>query len=198
MEYLDKIKQKKSAQKEEFLKVKQASSTNVLYQEVRNLLKSLEKTGAKSLDKDFIKAVDKLSNIASKLESVKVTSDKDIKELLGTLSQVLSQMELRPVINVQPPKIVMPEHKMDFTPFMDKMKPAKQPLEYKAQDMDSISDPNIQWIGFIDAKGAWYIIENNTFDDSLRYKFGKKDYTKAWQERTKHAYKLYNEALNEI
>lgn len=197
MEYLDKIKQKKIDLKDEFQKAKQTSSTNALYQEVRNLLKSLETTGAKSLDKDFIKAVERLSDISENLKTVKVTSDSDIKELLASLATVLSQLELRPVINVKSPEINIPETKIDFNPILKKMKPEKV-LEYKAQDMDSLSDPNIQYIGFINSSGGWYIIENNTFDDSLRYKFGKKGYTEAWQTRLKHVYKLYNEALNEV
>src|SRR5690606_28491404 len=143
-------------------------------------------------------AVKSLSNVADKIENIKVTSDSDIKTALRQLATALAQIDVRPVVNVPAPKIELKERDIDFKPLIDKLNtPVKVQAgvtDYKAQDLDELSDPNIQYVGFVGESGKWYIIENDTLQATLRYKFGKQGYVKGWGNRTKHTYKLYNEA----
>lgn len=202
MSYLNKIHEKKIGQAEEKHKKAVLDAFTGLSDDIRKLLGSLEKTGAKKLDSDFIKSVNQLSTVANKLEKIKITSDEDIKHALHALSVALSQIDVRPVVNVPAPKVEVIEREIDFNPLLEKLntpvKVQSSAIDYRAQDLDELTDPNIQYVGFVNQSGGWYIIENDTLQATLRYKFGMKGYQKGWENRTKHTYKLYNEALNEV
>lgn len=201
LNYLEKVGEKRADKQSKQHKQAVLNAFSGLSNDIRTLLESLDKTGAKRLDKDFVEAVKTLTGVAGKLESIKITSDNDIKEALTALAYSLSRIDVRPVVNVPPPKVEITEREIDFKPLIDKLQPVKvQPevTDYRAQDMDSETDPNIQFIGFVDAKGAWYIIQNDMMMNTLRYKFGKKSYASNWKNRAKLAYRLYNEALDEV
>lgn len=202
MKYLDKVNEKKAHSKEQEHKQAVLGAFNGLSKEIRDLLSSLEKTSAKTVDKDFVASVKSLGEVAKKLDSIKVTSDSDIKQALQALASAFSRLDIRPVVNVPAPKVEITEREIDFQPLIDKLatpvKVQSGVTDYRAQDLDELSDPNIQYVGFVNEKGGWYIIENDTLQATLRYKFGKRGYTKGWENRTKHAYKLYNEALGEV
>lgn len=200
MNYIETVKDNRSKRNEAKVKQGAIEAFTGLSAEIRGLLKSLEKTGAKTLDQDFVTAVEKLSKLVEALDSVKVTSDSEIKQALYALGEVLANLDVRPVVNVASPKVELKERDIDLKPLADKLDSLKpvESLDYKAQDMDDgETNQDIQYLGAVNAKGGWYIIENSTLLNTLRFKFGKKDYVKGWEGRAKHSYKLYNEALNE-
>lgn len=203
MNYLDGVNEKKAHSQEQQHKQAVLDAFNGLSKEIRDLLASLEKTSAKTVDKDFVASVKSLGEVARKLENVRVTSDGDIKQALNALAAAFSRLDVRPVVNVPAPKVEITEREIDFKPLLDKLNtPVKvqdKVTDYKAQDLDDEeSNQNIQYLGFVDPTGRWYIIENDLLMNTLRYKFGKRGYSKGWSGRAKHAYKLYNEAVNEI
>lgn len=203
MNYLDEVNEKKAHNQEQQHKQAVLDAFNGLSKEIRDLLSSLEKTSAKTVDKDFVASVKSLGGVARKLENVKVTSDDDIKQALNALAAAFSRLDVRPVVNVPAPKVEITEREIDFKPLLDKLNtPVKvqdKVTDYKAQDLDDEeSNQNIQYLGFVDPTGKWYIIENDLLMNTLRYKFGKRGYSKGWSGRAKHAYTLYNEAVNEI
>lgn len=193
---LETIRQKRQDGDEKNHKKAVVGAFNNLAGEVRSLIDSLEKTGARTLDKDFVDSVKELSSVASKLEDIKITSDEDIKRGLYLLAEAFSQLEVRPVVNVQAPKVEVKERDIDFKPLIDKISSDK-PDEFKAQDLDE-PDLDKQYVGFVNSAGNWYIVENNLTTATLRYKFGKKGYTRGWNNRAKHTYKLYNEAVDAL
>lgn len=203
-DYLSKIKagrEESSRKKEDDEKLEAFTS---LATEIRTLLGSLEKTGAKKLDKSLVDAIAKLDTIAKSMKEVRVTSDSDIKNALIIMARAIQGIEIKPVVNVPQAKVEVKEREIDFTPLIKKINKADNPqktlltlADYKAQDINE-DDPNIQYIGFVNPRGGWYIIENNTLDNSLRYKFGKDKYPKAWRKPAEHKFKLLNEALNEV
>ena len=59
---------------------------------------------------------------------------------------------------------------------------------YRCADIDKTGDP--QYFGFVDADGAWYIMEL-TIDTSIRYCKGDDGYTLAWTNRGTNTYGYY-------
>lgn len=68
--------------------------------------------------------------------------------------------------------------------------------DYRAHDI--INDGDIQYIGFVDIEGSWYIIENKVTENSLRYVFGKSGYAEAFAKAGSYKYKLLSEAVNAL
>lgn len=202
MNYLEKVSEKRADKQSNQHKQAVLNAFTGLSKDIRTLLDSLETTGAKKLDKDFIDAVKGLEKVVGSLQSVKITSDDDIKTALARLDTAFSNLNVRPVVNIPAPKVEVKEREIDFKPLIDKLntpvKVQSETVDYRAQDLDENSDPNIQYVGFVNANGGWYIIENDTLQATLRYKFGKRGYSKGWESRTGHSYKLYNEALSEV
>lgn len=199
--YLDSINQKKIEQSETRYKKDSLKSFDTLSTRIETLLSSLEKTGTKKLDKDFVSAVKGLEKVSKSLQNIRVRSDSEIREALHALAYVLANLDIKPTVNVAAPKVEVKERDIDFKPLLDKLNtPYKAPdtlADYKAQDIIE-TDPNTQYIGFVNPTGRWYIIENNMLDGSLRYKFGKSGYANAWSTPTKHNYRRLNEAFNEV
>jgi hypothetical protein len=62
--------------------------------------------------------------------------------------------------------------------------------EYKLSDMDSTGDPS--YYGYVDADGAWFIMELNTGLGTARYIKGANNYTTNWTGRAGLTYDYYH------
>lgn len=65
--------------------------------------------------------------------------------------------------------------------------------DYRAHDLRE--DGAIQYIGFVNPDGKWYIVENDSENNRLRYVFGSKGYSKAFSKAGSWQYKLLSEAM---
>jgi len=61
--------------------------------------------------------------------------------------------------------------------------------KWQISDVDESVDP--KYYGFLDASGAWYILQN-TSGTSFRYVMGIADYTTSWTNRASLTYDYYN------
>lgn len=204
MHYQETIKTKRGEAAEKQEKQASLDAFEDLATSIKTLLDSLETTGVKKLDKEYIQAVKRLETIYKGISAIIVTSDQDIKKALRTLTIAFNNLDVRPVVNVPQPQVTVQEREIDFKPLISELnktgKSGKTLLtlaDYKAQDISDL-DPSVQYVGFVNPLGGWYIIENNLLENSLRYKFGKKGYRKAWEKPQDHRYRLLNEALNEV
>lgn len=68
---------------------------------------------------------------------------------------------------------------------------------YKAQDINN-SNKNLQYVGFVNPEGKWYIIENDIKGNHLRYIFGNSDYKKAFEQAAQYKYLLLDEAIHAL
>jgi len=68
--------------------------------------------------------------------------------------------------------------------------------DFKAHDLKE--DGDVQYIGFMNQKGAWYIVENNTVKNSLRYVFGINKYKSSFKKAGVWEYKTLSEAINAL
>ena len=200
MSYLDTIQAKKQAKRDEDDKNAYNESLNSVSSDIRTLLASLETSGAKKLDKQVVEAISSLGKIVATINTVKIESDTETRFTLKRIADILSNLNVNPVVNVPKAEVTVQEREINFDPLLERLSTPEtsddDPLiDYKAQDISN-DDPNTQYVGFVNSKGNWYIIENT--DSSLRYKFGNKGYLAAFKNAPKHNYKLYSEAISEI
>jgi len=66
---------------------------------------------------------------------------------------------------------------------------------YKAHDLKD--DGDLQYVGFVNPNGGWYIIENQVRENKMRYIFGSGGYDKAFSNAASWNYKILSEATNE-
>jgi len=66
---------------------------------------------------------------------------------------------------------------------------------YKAHDLKD--DGDLQYVGFVNLDGGWYIIENKVRENKMRYIFGSGGYDKAFSNAASWNYKILSEATNE-
>lgn len=147
----------------------------------------------------------------AELKSTLVTLKNDIKNVVSTkhfdtIKKAIDNIEVNPVVNIAAPKITIPETKIDLSPlqatlehyFSEEETEEKINLDdYRAQDIDN-TNPNIQYIGFLNPSGNWYIIENDVLSNRMRYLFGKDDYEGSFSNASLHIYSLLNEAVNAL
>lgn len=63
--------------------------------------------------------------------------------------------------------------------------------EYHISDM-SLGGA-VEYFGFVEASGRWFIMEHDTATHSFRYKAGATDYATAWANKLMLVYGLYND-----
>lgn len=162
---------------------------------VEKLLKEFSKQKT-----DFAKAVESLNKsigsfpkIPSKIE---LSDPKDYTENFKELNETLGKIDIKPdppIVNVEAP---------DLKPIKEAVEKSKTPLQldlstYHAQDLDEMEE-GIQYVGFTNPDGYWYILKNNIGENTMRYKFGKKDYADAWRYASTFRYYLLEKAINAI
>lgn len=166
--------------------------------ELQPLITQLEKVATK-LDE----LPSRLPKVPEQKTNMTVTNFSELQKDLKAVSDAIKKIPapiVEPKINVPAPVVNIPE--VDFTPVTDAIKEAatqEEKVEYKdfiAQDIDS--QDVMQYVGLIHPDGYWGLIENDLENDSMRFVFGKGDYSKAWEDRVGKSYKLLDEALNEI
>lgn len=202
MEYLDTVQNKRQATQENSKQKAFVDSISLVSSDIRDLLASLETSGAKKLDKRVVDAISSLSSIIEALNSVKIENDSEVKDALANIANILGNLDVRPIVNVPKAQVTVNEKEVNFDPLIKALnKPEVKdddPLVgYKAQDING-DDPHVQYVGFVNAKGNWYIIENSDTTNSLRYVFGKDNYTEAFNNVTKLRYRLFSEAYSEV
>lgn len=140
MSYLDSLNQKKAEQSDQKHKAESLKAFESLSGEIRTLLSSLEKTGSKTLDKDFVSAVKGLEKVASSLSDIKVTSDNDIKDAIRGLAYAFANLDLKPQVNVAPAKVEVNERPIDFKPVIDAIKKLDKKAPEVKIDLEKLSD----------------------------------------------------------
>lgn len=137
-------------------------------------------------------------------------STNDNRDTTNDIINAIKGLKLDPVISVEAAKINVPTPQVtvttpdiDVTPINDTLKAYFTPPEakidldcYRAQDIKESGD--IQYVGFVNPGGAWYIIENHVRENKMRYVFGTKGYAKAFKKAASYEYQLLNEAINAL
>lgn len=158
--------------------------------------------------KTQLESLEKLRSVISQLKDSEHTANDELKSLVRDLIASVKALEMAPQVSVPAPTVNIPEQKapkvtvdVDLDPLEATLRELLTPPEarldlssYRAQDIKE--DGDTQYVGFVNPEGKWYIIENQTKKNQLRYVFGSKDYATHFKKAGSYVYRLLNEAIN--
>jgi len=101
---------------------------------------------------------------------------------------------------VPAPIVKVEGHSVDLSPLQEAISNLKEPLNlnnYRPQDIND-KERDVQYIGFLNPQGDWYIVENDIKNNSLRYVFGSGGYTEAFKKAASYEYTLLSEAVDAL
>lgn len=140
-------------------------------------------------DEAELAALKDLQTAVEKLQTLESDGNSNTNKLLSDVVQAV-----RAIVPAQ-------KQPIDFKPLQDTIKQyfvsdtdTIDLDDYKAQDLTD--GDTIQYVGFLNPDGKWYIIENDLKKNTLRYVFGSGKYSEAFQKAASYDYKLLNEAVN--
>jgi hypothetical protein len=171
---------------------------------VDSFTEAVKSSDTTSLNEDQIKELKALQSGLDKLTAAINASKPDNSAVIAAI-KALKLDVAAPVINVPQAKVnVQPAAvNVDFKPLQDTIKEYFKTPEiedekidldcYRAQDL--IDNGDVQYIGFVNPAGNWYIIENKVRENQMRYCFGSTGYAKAFSKAAQYEYSLLNEAI---
>jgi hypothetical protein len=93
-----------------------------LAEKVHALVSEWESRGVKQLDDTLKSRVSDLDNVLKKIQNIKVESDKDAVQAVSKLTQAISELDVKPVVNLPAPNVTVNERSIDFAPLLDTLK----------------------------------------------------------------------------
>lgn len=171
-------------------------------------VKVIAELDASKLSEEQQKSLDQLRSVISQLQDSEKTANDGLKSLVQELIASVKALEVAPKVSVDAPVVNIPAQKapqvtvdVDLDPLEAVLRELLTPADtkpdlsrYRAQDLKEQGD--IQYVGFVNPEGNWYIIENDTKKNQMRYLFGAKGYAKHFRNAGQYVYKLMNEAIN--
>lgn len=152
---------------------------------------------AKTLEeyRNDTKNADKLAEIAEELQKLSIYNVKSNREQGEEIKAVFEEIKK----SLKSFKIDLPE--ADFSPIKEAIESLKLEKgisleDYRAHDILNSGDK--QYIGFQNPAGNWYIMENDTKNNKLRYVFGRGGYSQAFKKAGSYEYELLSEAINAL
>ncbi len=166
-----------------------------------NLTAAVKSTDTTSLNKDQLASLHILHTGLEQLTKAVNNTTTGNRSNNSDLIKAIQRIDLKPIVNLPAPMVNVEAKDIDFSPLQDTIREYFTPPEtkldlnnYRAQDIKDSGD--MQYVGFVNPKGNWYIIENDIKKNSMRYLFGSGDYTKHFKKASSYAYKLLNEAID--
>lgn len=214
MTYIELIKDKRATNAEQ----KQLQGSMV------ELVKLLSEANSQA-PKDFTDKVDQLSkNILSALSAFK--DDKTVSNQIDTLSSEFKQIAILlskynkdntasltdaldkmadSIQTIKDTPVIIKGSDINIAPLEKAITQAissidnSQPLILdNFRPHDQRDDGDMQYFGFVNPEGKWYILENDVKGNSFRYVFGNKNYKSSFRKAASWEYKLLSEAINAI
>lgn len=197
-------------------KVNQSRMVGVreVVQKQDNFIK-LADTIVKGLDnidpKQFKNVADSVKELSAQLKSLPNALDKlnakDTQEMMDCMrgiQEAINSKDFSPNIDVKSPAIPQ----INVAPIVKAIENLKEGKEedketgvdlddYRGVVIDDDAD-TMQYIGFMNTKGEWYIICNDIDDNKMTYKFGKTDFNSAWDSHVNLNYKMLDVAVAEV
>lgn len=169
------------------------------------LTDAISKLNTSQVDAQQLKTLKDLASAVQTYNKSLGSGNDAIAKSQADLLKAVKAIDLKPVVNVPAPKVTVQSPSVDFSPLQDTIKEyftspdsdAKIDLAcFRAQDI--IDDGDLQYVGFLNPDGQWYIIENNVKENSLRYVFGNSGYQKAFKKAATYQYALLDEAISAL
>lgn len=171
----------------------------------------LADTIVKGLDnvdpKQFKNVADSVKELSAQLKSLPNALDKlnakDTQEMMDCMrgiQEAINSKDFSPNIDVKSPSIPQ----INVAPIVKAIENLKEEKEveidlddYRGIIIDDESD-TMQYIGFMNPKGEWYIICNDIGDNKMTYVFGKTNFNGAWDSHVSLNYKMLDAAVAEV
>lgn len=131
------------------------------------------------------------------------TAREQSEQIATALNDLKAVIQNQKPIFAPAPSVNLQEREVDFTPLLQKMDALMKPKKeldlskYRAHDLEDGRD-NMQYIGFQDMTGGWYIMQHDPTANRDRYYFGKGSYDEAWDEKYSLEYKVLSEAIHAL
>jgi hypothetical protein len=171
---------------------------------IKTLSDTYKDQGFEKLAQSLDTTVGTLKDVAKKLSDTKIKVDMPLKKTLDDLNSNIKAIDFNPTVNVPAPKVSVSTPKVDVTPIRDVIKEHLNResgeldlSKYRAQDLDEL-EPGVQYVGFVNPDGNWYIVKNNEEENTLRYAFGTDAYDSFWPQASKLDYKRLDEAVHAV
>lgn len=119
--------------------------------------------------------------------------------------QAIKGLKLDPVINLPEPRVTVQAAGVDLSPLQDTIREVMGPRDSSTEPdrfdlsryraMDIKEGEQVQYVGFMNPEGAWYIIENDLRNDTMRFVFGRTYYARHFKNAASFQYQLLNKAI---
>jgi hypothetical protein len=173
-----------------------ATNLTELLKSIAIARQDLDKSGISEIKDTFEMLLSAMSDLPDKVAATDKSDE--LIPYLKDVSAAVRSIRFNPNVTVTPAKVDLTSLENTLKEVLSTPEAEGIDLEcYKAHDIDN-TDPNIQYVGFVNESGAWYIMENNSLENSLRYKFGKKNYQTAFPKASTFGYRILSEAINEV
>ena len=225
MSYIDDVKEKRQADtgsKQANLMLQAAmmnsqQKPSIILTDSTDLGEHISKLGDKIIDvleavaddKSSTAQIDRITDLLDEYRSLTSEIQTSAKEHSDKVCEALDELKtaitkVKPPVVIPAPAVNLTEREIDLKPLLKKLDLLVQPKQrkvslndFRAQDIDNDSG-NMQYIGFTSTFDEWYIMENNTAENTIRYAFGNGDYSQAWTDRHNHDYGVLSEAINAL
>lgn len=171
-----------------------ATNLTELLKSIAVARQDIDKSGVSEIRELFDNLLTELSNLPERV--AETDKSEALIPYLEEVARSIKAIRVNPSVTVTPSKIDLSGLENTLKEYLSTPEAKGIDLdEYRAQDINN-TDPNTQYVGFVNSDGGWYIIENS--GDALRYVFGKRGYAKAFKDAPKLNYRLYSEAVREV
>lgn len=157
------------------------------------------------MDKQELTSLKALQTGLQDLKQAVINAKGDNSDVVAAI-RALKLDVAAPVVNVPQPKVTVQSAPVDLKPLQATLEQyfthedvatedTTIDLEcYRAQDI--IDSGDMQYVGFQNPDGNWYIIENDIKGNKMRYVFGSKNYAAAFKKAPTYQYQLLDKAIN--
>lgn len=227
MSYLDEVNEKRKNQSANtqtalMIKAMQAGQKpSIILTDSTDLGEHISQLGDKIIDvleavkddkstKDQIDRInDMTGEFRSLVASVQIEQESQADRIVAALNDLKRTVTSQKPVIVPAPAVSFSERDVDLNPLVDAIsrleklmtpKKQKKSLElssFRAHDLADSPD-NLQYIGFQDTSGNWYIMQHDPENNRDRYYFGTGDYELAWDDKFSHDYKTLSEAIRAL
>lgn len=166
---------------------------------------TVAKLDSSDMDKQELDSLKALQTGLQELKQAVINAKGDNSDVVAAI-KALKLDVAAPIVNVPQAKVTVQSAPVDLKPLQATLEQyfTHEDVEteddtidldcYRAQDI--IENGDMQYVGFLNPQGDWYIIENDIKGNSMRYVFGTGGYAKAFKKAAQYQYKLLNEAIN--
>lgn len=143
------------------------------------------------------------------VETVQTSQETQADKIVLALNDLKTTVTKQKPVVVPAPAVSLQEKDVDLNPIVGAINdlkkllaPTKQKKKtdlstFRAHDLSDAPD-GMQYIGFMDMSGSWYIMQHDPEENRDRFYSGSESYDQAWDDKFSHNYTTLSEALRAL